>query len=110
MPSKIFLWYSPLDPYVWLWYASLIINKGDSQNKNKTWADILPKEVYNRLANCRTIKADLPILLAAKWSWTRGKAGYTKEDCLVDILDLLGCNGLEAVTDLTIEEWESLAR
>ena len=76
----------------------------------KTWIDALPEEVYNRLGNCRTIKADLPILLAAKWSWMKGKAGYTKEDCLVDILELLDCNGLGEVMDLTIEEWESLIR
>ena len=76
----------------------------------KTWIDALPEEVYNRLANCRTIKADLPILLEAKYSWKKGTIEYTKEDCLVDILDLLDCNGLGGVTDLTIEEWESLIR
>ena len=73
----------------------------------KTWIDTLPEEVYNRLANCRTFKADLPILLSAKWNWIKDKAGYTKEDCLVDILELLDCNGLEDATELTIEEWES---
>lgn len=76
----------------------------------KTWVDALPEVVYNRLANCQTIRTDLPILLAEKWGWMKGKAGYTKEDCLVDILELLDCNGLEEVTDLTIEEWESLVR
>ena len=40
----------------------------------------------------------------------KGKAGYTKEDCLIDILELLDCNRLEEVTDLTVEEWESLVR
>lgn len=39
----------------------------------KTWIDALPKEVYNRLENCRTVKADLPILLAAKYSWIRAQ-------------------------------------
>lgn len=76
----------------------------------KTWIDALPEEVYNRLANCRTVKADLPILLAAKYSWMKDKTGYTKEDCLVDILELLDCNGREEVINLTIEEWESLIR
>ena len=76
----------------------------------KTWIDTLPEEVYNRLANCRTFKADLSILLAAKCSWMKDKAGYTKEDCLVDILELLDCNGLENATELTIEKCESLIR
>lgn len=76
----------------------------------KTWDDTLLEEVYNRLVNCQTVKVDLPILLAAKWGWMKDKAGYTKEDCLVDILKLLDCNGLEEMTDLKIEEWESLIR
>lgn len=33
-----------------------------------------------------------------------------KEDALVDILDLLDCNGLDSVTQLTMEEWRNLTK
>ena len=36
--------------------------------------------------------------------------GYTKEDMLADILDLLDCNGLDNVTELTMEEWRNLVK
>ena len=86
-------------------------------NNNKTntvsWLDYLPYNVYMRLAQCQTIKGDLPILLDAKWQWAQDTGhynGYTKEDILADILDLLDCNGLDSVTDLTIEEWRNLTK
>lgn len=31
--------------------------------------------------------------------------GYTKDDILADILDLLDCNGLDIITKLAMEEW-----
>lgn len=86
-------------------------------NNNKTntisWLDYLPYNVYMRLAQCQTIKGDLPILLDAKLQWTQDTGhynGYTKEDILADILDLLDCNGLDSVTELTIEEWRNLTK
>ena len=82
--------------------------------KNNThWTDCLPNEIYMRLANCCTRKNDLSILLDAKWKWAQDTGhynGYTKEDILVDILDLLDCNGLEDVTELTQEEWNNLIK
>ena len=36
-------------------------------NNNISWFDYLPHNVYMRLAQCQTIKNDLPILLNAKW-------------------------------------------
>lgn len=78
----------------------------------KKWTDNLPNDVYDRLCHCCTIRADLPALVNAKWlSFVEsGKAdqGFTKEDALVDILDLLDCNC--CYTDLTREEYDSLCR
>lgn len=77
------------------------------------WLDYLPYNVRLRLAQCQTTKADLPILLEAKWQWAQDTgrySGYTKEDFLVDILDLLDCNELYSVTELTQEEWNNLVK
>ena len=86
-------------------------------NNNTTstisWLDYLPYNVYMRLAQCQTTKADLSILLDAKWQWAQDTghySGYTKEDLLDDILELLDCNGLDGVTVLTIEEWKNLTK
>lgn len=86
-----------------------------TNNKTKTvsWLDYLPYNVRLRLAQCQTTKADLPILLDAKWQWAQDTGhynGHAKEDILSDILDLLDCNGLGSVTELTIEEWRSLTK
>lgn len=83
------------------------------KGKIKSWTELLPYNVYNRLCNCCTHKADIPILLDARWQWAQDTGhynGYTKEDMLVDILDLLDCNGLDSVTELTMEEWRSLIK
>lgn len=84
---------------------------------NKTnavsWLDYLPYNVRLRLAQCQTIKGDLPILLDAKWCWAQDTGHYnscTKEDMLANILDLLDCNGLDNVTELTMEEWRDLVK
>ena len=82
-------------------------------SNNKHWTDYLSHDVYMRLSNCRTTKNDLSVLIDAKWQWaqdTERYDGYTKEDALVDILDLLDCNGLDSVTELTIEEWRNLTK
>ena len=66
-----------------------------------------------RLVQCQTIKDDLSILLDAKCRWAQDTGycnGYTKEDILSDILDLLDCNGLDSVTELTMEEWRNLVK
>lgn len=86
-------------------------------NNNKTsavsWLDYLPYNVRLRLAQCQTTKGDLTILLDAKWQWAQDTGrynGHTKEDMLADILNLLDCNGLDNVTELTMEEWRSLTK
>ena len=86
-----------------------------TNNKNNivVWLDYLPHNVYMRLVQYKTIKEELSILLDAKWQWAQNEGrynSYTKDDMLVDILDLLDCNGLEIVTELTIEEWRNLTR
>ena len=82
------------------------------KGKIKSWTELLPDNVYNRLCNCCTHKADIPVLLDARWQWAqdtdRDKQGYTKEDCLIYVLELLDSNGLEDITDLTSIEWENL--
>lgn len=78
-----------------------------------SWLDYLPHNVYVRLVQCQTTKSDLPVLLDAKWQWAQDTGhynGYTKEDILVDILGLLDYNGLDNVTELTMEEWKSLTK
>lgn len=76
----------------------------------KKWADALSDDVYTRLCNCRTLKADLPELVNAKWQSyiDSGKAdgGFTKEDALVSVLELLESNS--QVFDLGKEEYDSL--
>lgn len=82
-------------------------------NNTTRWIDYLPHAVYIRLANCQTTTGDLPTLLDAKWRWAQDTGHYngcTKEDLLVDILDLLDCNGLDCVTELTQEEWDALVK
>lgn len=78
----------------------------------KNWIDNLTNEVYERLCHCRTIRADLPELVNVKWLSYKenGKAdqGFTKEDALVAVLELLDCNS--CYFDLTKEEYEALCR
>ena len=78
-----------------------------------SWLDYLPYNVRLRLAQRQTTKGDLSILLDAKWQWAQDTGhynGYTKEDILADILNLLDCNDLDSVTELTMEEWRNLTK
>lgn len=86
-----------------------------TNNKTKTvsWLDYLPYNVHLCLVQCQKTKSDLPILLNVKWQWEQDAGhynGHTKEDILADILDLLDCNGLNSVTELTMEEWKNLVK
>lgn len=76
--------------------------------KTISWLDYLPYNVRLRFVQCQTTKGDLSILLDAKWQWAQDTGhyrGYTKDDILIGILDLLDCNGLNNITELTTEEW-----
>lgn len=74
------------------------------------WTDYLPEAVYVRLCNCRTIKTDLPTLVNAKWhdfvERGKDKAGFTKEDALISVLELLDCNS--CVVEITKDEYRDL--
>ena len=74
------------------------------------WYDRLSDDVYRRLCCCRTVKADLPELVNARWAdyKERGKdkEGFTKEDALVAVLELVDENSVNI--DLTIEEYNDL--
>lgn len=86
-----------------------------TSNKNSTvsWIDYLPYDVRLRLAQCQTTKADIPILLEAKWQWAKNSKCYnsfTKEDILAGILRLLDRKNLANITKLTTEEWKNLVK
>lgn len=78
----------------------------------KIWTDHLSEDVYRRLCACRTIRRDLPELVNACWVGylEDGKAarGFTKEDALVTVLELLECNSI--FFDLSREEYDELCR
>ena len=76
----------------------------------KRWCDSLPADVYERLGMCRSKRSDISILVNAKWLFMKeqgkDKEVFTKEDALVEILDLLDCNG--QFFDLTKDEYAEL--
>lgn len=78
------------------------------------WTDCLNSEVSERLGNCRSLKSDLPDLVNAKWASLKqagkDKEGFTKEDALVSVLELLDCNGQDLGADLTVDEYNELCR
>lgn len=72
------------------------------------WTYKLPGAVYERLCNCRNVREDIPVMIDAKWDHMveRGldSKGYTKEDALVAVLELLDANG--QYCDMTPEEYD----
>lgn len=72
----------------------------------RKWTDSLSEFVYQRLANCYSRKADILPLAQARWNFIKSKEGFTKEDALIDVLELLDCNG--CWFDLTNEEFEGI--
>ena len=79
-------------------------------NERSNWMDKLPEDVAYRLGNCRSTRADIRTLVDAKWAYMcqigKREAGFTKEDALVSILDLLDSNGRSF--DLSQAEYNSL--
>lgn len=72
----------------------------------------LPSEVYERLCECRNIKSDIPIMVNVKWQIMKERGldakGYTKEDALVSILELLDANSqYYDLTEDEYNEWKS---
>lgn len=76
----------------------------------KNWTDNLPTEVHNRLCNCCSRRADIATLVNVKWASMveagKREQGFTKEDALVQILDLLDSNG--QFFDLSRAEYDGL--
>ena len=74
------------------------------------WLKYLDDDVANRLGNCSSLKSDIEPLTNAKWRAMReaGKdqEGFTKEDALVSVLELLDCNGQDF--DLTCDEYSEM--
>lgn len=78
----------------------------------KKWTEHLEADVYTRLCKCRNIRSDLPKLVNARWLFYKetGKdtQGYTKEDALIYILELLDSNN--QYIDLTQDEYNELCK
>ncbi len=76
------------------------------------WSENLPQDVYERLGNCRNRKSDIETLVNVKWATMveagKREEGFTKEDALIDVLELLDCNG--QYFDLSKEEYDELKR
>ena len=70
----------------------------------------LPSDVYMRLCECRNVREDVKVLVDAKWAWMvkngKRELGFTKEDALSDVLDLLDSNS--QWVDLTRVEYDEL--
>lgn len=90
-------------------YTNLTKNKEVLKMK---WTDFLSQEVYERLCACNTLKSDIPQLVNSKWKLYqetgKDKNGFTKEDALVSVLELLDCNSQSF--DLTKDEYNEFIR
>ena len=76
------------------------------KNMKRRWTDLLTEEIYNRLANCRSIKKDIIPLTQAKWNSIKENGRFTKEDALIFVLELLDCNGCEF--DISTDEYNEI--
>ena len=74
--------------------------------QKKKWTDLLEEGVSVRLAECRSRKSDILPLAQAKWATIKNDPDFTKEDALVQILDLLDSN--DQFFDLTKAEYDGL--
>ena len=80
-------------------------------NDGMKWTDYLPSDVLHRLGECRNVKKDLPILVGARYRWMKTQdkyKGFTREDALVYILELLDWNSQWELADLTVVEYNAL--
>lgn len=76
----------------------------------KKWTENLPVDVYRRLEGCRNTREDIETLVNVKWAAMieagKREQGFTKEDALISILELLDSNG--QYIDLTQDEYNEL--
>lgn len=91
------------------------VHRETAPGENRTfappqWTDYLEEAVYNRICNCKTLRADVPALVSAKWRFYtetgKDKSGLTKEDALVSVLELLDSNS--STIEITSEEYAAL--
>lgn len=78
----------------------------------KNWTEYLENDVYIRLCNCVSRKSDIPDLVNAKWlsfkEAGKDKQGFTKEDALVSILELLDSNSQDF--EITVDEYDEFCK
>ena len=75
--------------------------------KPVNWLDFLDEHVRERLGNCVSRKSDILPLAQAKWAVLKKEAGgWTPEDALVQVLELLDCNS--QFFDLSREEYDGI--
>ena len=83
-----------------------------SDSQAVKWTDRLSGDVYMRLCQCCSRKKDIPKLVNAKWADYRAKGkdkqGFTREDAVIDILELLDSNSQDI--DLTRDECDDLCQ
>lgn len=76
----------------------------------KKWTDYLTSDVYTRLCDCTTIRGDIAELTNAKWRLYQDKGmdkqGFTKEDALIAVLELLDSNS--RFFDISSDEYYDL--
>ena len=74
--------------------------------------DRLDTGVYERLCDFTNRKSDIEPLVNARWAWMvftgMNKKGYTKEDALISVLELLESNNIPY--DLSLDDYDALAR
>ncbi len=74
--------------------------------QKKKWTDLLEEGVSVRLAECRSRKSDILPLAQAKWATIKDDPDFTKENALVQVLELLDCNS--QFFDLTRDEYDDI--
>ena len=73
------------------------------------WTDLLNEDQYIRLCECRSIMADVPALIQTQWAWNQiNHKKMTKEDTVVQILELLDANSQWGLAAVATEEFDEL--
>ena len=76
------------------------------------WTIKLATDVYDRLCACTSRKSDIEPLVNARWAWMKfngmDKKGYTKEDALIFVLELLESNNIPY--DISLDDYDALSR
>lgn len=78
--------------------------------RNTIWKS-LTDECHMRLCECRSTKEDIPKLVNSVWTWWKENGeGYTKEDAVIYILELLEANSQWELADLIDDEYNDLCK